>query len=363
MKKLLTLLFTVAVLSYSQTETISTVEGNYQRQDLGLHINWIFPGECLFYWCGIFKPAAVKAPYYLESVELAFAFERFDTTSTHDILVVDVFRGDTSLSLLSRYGSYQIDLGTEGFPKNFSSDMYSQYYDTYPSFKTIKFSDLQKILKIKESYFIIGIRILYPAGRAPYYVSPSQKIWLPNSGLNIGKVEYPNANIPKKELSRRYMIYSGSQENPASGKLVPAFPKDNWTIYMKATVSSTPSISSMVVDSFSTNPYKCEKIITAIDNIEGVEKEYELSQNYPNPFNPQTTIKYEIKQQCNVKIDILNLLGQKIKTLLDTKQDAGSYVIPFDATGFSTGLYFYKISAFNGNSILFTETKKMSYIK
>ncbi len=86
---------------------------------------------------------------------------------------------------------------------------------------------------------------------------------------------------------------------------------------------------------------------------------YQLHQNYPNPFNPATTIHYQIGQPGFVKLTVFNVLGQKIKTLVDQFQPAGSHFAQWN--GFtdagqlaSSGLYFYKIETDN-----FIKTKKM----
>jgi len=85
---------------------------------------------------------------------------------------------------------------------------------------------------------------------------------------------------------------------------------------------------------------------------------YSLSQNYPNPFNPATIIKYEIPLPSNVKIEIFDLLGKNIETLVNKEQSAGSYKIYFNANKLSSGIYLYKITASN-----FIQTKKMILIR
>lgn len=83
-----------------------------------------------------------------------------------------------------------------------------------------------------------------------------------------------------------------------------------------------------------------------------------LSQNYPNPFNPSTKINYQIPEASLVKIQVFDLLGREVSTLVDSKQNAGNHSITFNATGLSSGVYIYQITA-NG----FTITKKFSLIK
>jgi hypothetical protein len=89
-----------------------------------------------------------------------------------------------------------------------------------------------------------------------------------------------------------------------------------------------------------------------------VVKEYNLSQNYPNPFNPSTTIEYSIIRAGNVSLDIYNLLGQKVKTLINSQQNAGTYKVIFNANDLTSGIYFYQL-----NSGSFKQVKKMLLLK
>lgn len=96
---------------------------------------------------------------------------------------------------------------------------------------------------------------------------------------------------------------------------------------------------------------------------EGVPSVYNLEQNYPNPFNPATMITYRIPERVRVRIDVYNMLGQKITTLLDQEQDAGTHSILWDArtdtrNTITSGVYFLKMQAG-----AFTQIRKMLYLK
>ncbi len=91
--------------------------------------------------------------------------------------------------------------------------------------------------------------------------------------------------------------------------------------------------------------------------------EFSVKQNYPNPFNPKTTIQYTIPERAHVKVDIYNILGQRVARLVDQAQPAGEYRVVWDGTDeagkpASTGVYFYKVTA--GDNI---EKKKMLLLK
>ncbi|MBE2226386.1 MAG: aryl-sulfate sulfotransferase [Ignavibacteria bacterium] len=74
---------------------------------------------------------------------------------------------------------------------------------------------------------------------------------------------------------------------------------------------------------------------------------FNLKQNYPNPFNPQTTIEFDIPENSNVKLVVYNSLGQFVAKLVDTYLNAGSYRTSFNAAEFSSGIYYYRMTANN----------------
>jgi len=88
-----------------------------------------------------------------------------------------------------------------------------------------------------------------------------------------------------------------------------------------------------------------------------------LSQNYPNPFNPITIIRYSIPsdvrgQTSDVKLIVYNNLGKEIMTLVNEKQNAGSYAVDFNGDGLPSGVYFYRLEAGE-----LSETKRMILLK
>ncbi|MCP4631495.1 MAG: DUF362 domain-containing protein [candidate division Zixibacteria bacterium] len=71
---------------------------------------------------------------------------------------------------------------------------------------------------------------------------------------------------------------------------------------------------------------------------------YELLVNYPNPFNSSTTISYRLSSPSKVKMEIYNLMGQKIETLIDERIEAGHHSVAWDASEYSSGIYFYRLT-------------------
>lgn len=97
---------------------------------------------------------------------------------------------------------------------------------------------------------------------------------------------------------------------------------------------------------------------TGIDESHFVIPRFYLEPNYPNPFNASTTIRYSLPTASKVKIEIFNILGNKIETLVDNKLPAGYHQVIWDASKHSTGLYFCRIKADN-----FVESNKMLFLK
>ena len=82
---------------------------------------------------------------------------------------------------------------------------------------------------------------------------------------------------------------------------------------------------------------------------EYIPQKFEVSQNYPNPFNPITQIKYQLPKATKVNMDIYNLNGNKVRSLVNTRQQAGYYIINFNANGLASGVYLYTISTENNH--------------
>lgn len=86
--------------------------------------------------------------------------------------------------------------------------------------------------------------------------------------------------------------------------------------------------------------------------------EFALSQNYPNPFNPSTTINYSIPEAGYVSLQIYNVLGEVVRTLVDREQSPGEYKVYFNARDLPSGVYFYSI-----RSGSYAQVKKMMLLK
>jgi hypothetical protein len=90
----------------------------------------------------------------------------------------------------------------------------------------------------------------------------------------------------------------------------------------------------------------------------GLPTEFALGRNYPNPFNASTVIEYQLPVKSSVRLEVHNLLGKKVASLVSGEQEAGYKSVTWDASEVSSGVYFYKLTAGD-----FTETKRMMLVK
>ncbi|MBD3168297.1 MAG: S8 family serine peptidase [candidate division Zixibacteria bacterium] len=99
-------------------------------------------------------------------------------------------------------------------------------------------------------------------------------------------------------------------------------------------------------------------IVGVDDGSTNIPYEFALSQNYPNPFNPSTTIGFTIPENGNVKLEVLNVMGQRVATVVDGRLLAGHHSVQFDGSELSSGVYFYRLRTESN-----TEVRKMILLK
>jgi hypothetical protein len=94
-------------------------------------------------------------------------------------------------------------------------------------------------------------------------------------------------------------------------------------------------------------------------------KQFSLEQNYPNPFNPSTEIRYQVSGTSEVRLEVFDMLGRTVATLVNERQAAGSYQVKFNAVNLASGIYFYRLDLRSSGSQAgqFVETRKMMFVK
>jgi hypothetical protein len=85
---------------------------------------------------------------------------------------------------------------------------------------------------------------------------------------------------------------------------------------------------------------------------------FSLEQNYPNPFNPLTVIRFHVSRRSHIRLQVYNILGEEVATLINEKKNQGDYTVTFDASALASGMYLYRLSGDD-----FVSTKKMLYLR
>ncbi|HMS35043.1 MAG TPA: T9SS type A sorting domain-containing protein [Ignavibacteria bacterium] len=157
-------------------------------------------------------------------------------------------------------------------------------------------------------------------------------------------------------------------DNPSEGKFF-AFSKDlqtvHWTkpapynYYCGPVSGNNNLVPTLLMTAGGT---EISSIYNYVDNIVSLSSEqpdkFTLMQNYPNPFNPVTNLEFGISDPGFVTLKIYDMLGKELITLLNSELAPGKYKVQFDGANYTSGMYFYKLTAGK-----FTETKKMDLIK
>lgn len=142
------------------------------------------------------------------------------------------------------------------------------------------------------------------------------------------------------------VIGSGPYSIPQNGEIVIAF-----------AILAGDNLADLQANSIAArNKYDTVLGITNFNS--QIPDEYSLSQNYPNPFNPSTSIKFSLKQSGFTSLKIYNMLGKEVSKLVNANLQAGSYEYNWDASAFTSGVYFYKLESKG-----FAETKRMLLVK
>ncbi len=175
--------------------------------------------------------------------------------------------------------------------------------------------------------------------------------YLPRQNSENGRIADYELYIADNDSVWGDPVASGSFTNTSENQLITFTPKSGQYIRLVALSEVNANAWASCAE---INLMRKNNVTTAVKNPETIASSYQLHQNYPNPFNPSTTISFYIPKTENIKLTVYNLLGQKITTLANRNFTAGTHQLTWHAGDFSSGIYFYKLTA--GNH---TEIKKM----
>ncbi len=188
----------------------------------------------------------------------------------------------------------------------------------------------------------------------PFAATRTINVWLRNAG-QTRKIPSVTCTVSTKDT----LVRSFLQEEWEFGDITPGD-----SAKRRYVASVDPAIGTLLctldIGSGGFHYWKKEGVIvTGVeDQVAAIPTTYALRQNYPNPFNPSTLVRYQLPVASEVRLMVYDLLGREVAVLVNEKKAQGTYMVTFDASGLTTGVYIYRLTAGS-----FTQTNKMLLIK
>lgn len=192
-------------------------------------------------------------------------------------------------------------------------------------------------------YYLDGEQIAsnpYPLGRKPDFMYFGQRNTISDAYMDIDNVRVERVHSPFNWLTTQKF-----------GGVIPAGGSES--VELTLTAQDVPTGSYQTVLQVRSNdpanpiievPISADiEMATSSEQSREIPKRLQLSQNYPNPFNPTTNIKFTLNQPSDVSLDVFNITGQKVATLVRGTLPPGSHQQTFDASGLSSGIYLYRL--------------------
>ena len=320
------------------------------------------------------------------------SYYNFDVMPTEPAPIYVLFRDGASMPVEGQLNIIDVIPGDDGY-----NDFWRVYFVTVPSNyianTIINAADLAG-LPMEQTDMIVNCPVVPEGSTAMLRYNPGEDPGLTMGWYNNLVVFYFNfaermlsvdgsGMVPLSPIYVTFNINPGepgggppsgfvTEPNGRTHNVVATLPEDQtysplWrvNIYDNADFDNVHDLASAQAANilvFGAANVNCPVVVsepTSVENI-GPElpTEYSLSQNYPNPFNPSTVIKFSIINSEHVSVGIYNSLGEKVAEVVNEFLPAGNYSVNFDASGFPSGVYLYKIS-----SGTFNQAKKMLLLK
>ncbi len=156
-----------------------------------------------------------------------------------------------------------------------------------------------------------------------------------------------------------YLVYSSDQPGINTSMLQPvASTRDTFFVDLLSDSQSSVYLVIVAADSNGNHSSASDELAFTVTSVQAggslIPSEFSLSQNYPNPFNPTTRIEFALPELSHVLLEVYNLVGGRVATVVDRQLDAGSHAIEFNAGELPSGAYFYRVQAKH-----FTQVRKM----
>jgi photosystem II stability/assembly factor-like uncharacterized protein len=177
---------------------------------------------------------------------------------------------------------------------------------------------------------------------------------LPDSPVNDGMIYHPGFNTSYYLVAMDIGVFMSSNRGVNWIELANGLPN---TVAMRLDYNQLGN--KIILGTHGRGTYQITgSLINIVNYNNEIPKEYMLLQNYPNPFNPNTRIKFAIVNKGFTRLEVYDMLGKKINTLIEKALDAGTYEVNFDGSNLSSGIYYYKLTTQD-----YSDAKKMILMK
>lgn len=191
----------------------------------------------------------------------------------------------------------------------------------------------------------LSVSITQAAGQPVLAVTPSDSAL----GAAAGTATFAVSNIGTGTLAwtassdSAWATITGGSSGTNAGIITVSYAANTGAAQRSATITVTETGGSSKKVTITQAP----GMVSDVEILAGVPDRFVLAQNYPNPFNPTTTIRFGLPVAGQVKLEIFNILGQKVASLAEGMMDAGFHTVSFDGSSLSSGIYLYRIQAEN----------------
>ena len=285
------------------------------------------------------SPYLGRQPFGNYEFSMDFMLNGSDVTSeVFDLNIFDRKKKTTSGGVIISGGflsTYTVnEIGVAGYYSTTVSVSANEYHNLL-----IRFNTDDQIVE----YYLDGI-----LARADAYVDgfTPDEFWLVNREITTGGNLFEVDNI---QITRNAAPFSWLLMNSFSGSLANGQTKTTNLNFETQDVLPGTYAANMIVRSNDSNnpavviPIQLNVTGTVSNEEASIPDRVTLNQNFPNPFNPTTNITYELARAEQVSIDVYNIQGQKVSTLVNSFQSAGEYSLSFDASNLSSGIYIYTL--------------------
>jgi len=234
---------------------------------------------------------------------------------------------------------------------------YTDYIDDLnPSYAGLMGSGRLNVFKSLDAAVVPSVTVIQPNGGEVLYIGQEYDvIWdaSDNVGIDSTMIDY------SVDSGDNWTWLASLPGNPGTWTWTVTGPPSS-TCRMRVTCYDGVGTSgSDISDDDFCPPYKiAANGGMAIVEAGALPTEFSLFQNYPNPFNASTQLKYALREDCHVRLEVYNVLGRQVATLVDEFQNAGYQSVNWNANELASGMYLYRLQAGN-----FIQTRKMVLVK